>query len=57
MAATAAESDVRKNVNCVELANRLGISSQAIRQFWSGRREPSLWRLHTIAEALGVRVR
>jgi len=48
---------VGKNVNSVELARRLGISSQSVSQFVSGRTDPSLWRLHTIADALGVRVR
>ena len=38
-------------------STRCAFSPQAIRPFWSGRREPSLWRLHTIVEALDIRVR
>ena len=44
-------------MSSVELAQRLGISVQAVSGFVSGRKDPSLWRLHTIADALGVRVR
>ena len=44
-------------MNCVELAKRVGISPQAMSQFVNGQKDPSLWRLHTIADALGVRVR
>ena len=57
IAATAAKSDVEKNVNSVDLAKRLGISPQAMSQFANGTTDPSLYRLHTIADALGVRVR
>ena len=44
-------------MSCVELAQRVGISHQAMSQFISGQKDPSLWRLHTIADALEVRVR
>jgi DNA-binding XRE family transcriptional regulator len=50
-------SDVEKNVSCGELAQKLGITHQAMSKFISGQKAPSLWRLHTIADALGVRVR
>ena len=40
-----------------ELAERVGVSAQAMGQFLCGQRDPSLYRLHTIANALGVRVR
>ena len=40
-----------------ELAERVGVSAQAMGQFISGQKDPSLYRLHTIADALGVRVR
>ena len=46
-----------KNVSGVELAQRVGVTPQAMRKFLNGQKEPSLWRLHTIADALGVRVR
>ncbi|MBQ3753287.1 MAG: helix-turn-helix transcriptional regulator [Prevotella sp.] len=46
-----------KNVTCVELAKRIGITPQAMSQFVNGTADPSLYRLHTIADALGVRVR
>ena len=45
-----------KNVNCEELAQLVGISHQAMSKFISGQKDPSLWRLHTIADALGVYV-
>ena len=40
-----------------ELAERVGVSAQAMGQFISGQEDPSFYRLHTIADALGVRVR
>ena len=46
-----------KNVNCTQLADKVGVSYQAMSKFISGKKDPSLWRLHTIADALGVRVR
>jgi DNA-binding XRE family transcriptional regulator len=48
---------VGKNVNCTDLAEKLGVSPQAISQFVNGIVDPSLWRLHTIADALGVKVK
>lgn len=35
----------------------MGITPQAMSQFSNGRRDPSLRRLHAIADALGVRVK
>jgi DNA-binding XRE family transcriptional regulator len=43
-------------MNCEELAQLVGISHQAMSKFISGQKDPSLWRLHTIADALGVYV-
>ena len=48
---------MEKNVTCVELARRVGITPQSMSRFVNGQKDPSLWRLHTIADALGVRVR
>ncbi|MBQ6379633.1 MAG: helix-turn-helix domain-containing protein [Prevotella sp.] len=39
------------------MAQRIDVSPQAMCQFVNGQVDPSLWRLHTIADALGVRVR
>ncbi|MBO5592428.1 MAG: helix-turn-helix transcriptional regulator, partial [Prevotella sp.] len=49
MAATAAESDVGKNVSQKELAERLDVSESMVSQWLSRKREPSLERLHEIA--------
>ncbi len=40
-----------------ELALRVGISEQQIGKYVNGRADPSLLRLHQIADALGVRVK
>ena len=39
------------------LGRRLGISRQAVNAIVNGRADPSLTRLHEIADVLGVRVR
>ena len=57
IAAAAAEGDEGKNVSNTELSERLGITPQAVGQFVNGEVDPSLWRLHTIAEVLDVRVK
>ena len=56
-AAAAAESDVGKNVSQTDLARRMSVSSQSVSRYISGQQDVSLWRLHAIADALGVRVR
>ena len=56
MAATAADSDVGKSVNSKELAQRMNVSQSMVSQWLSRRRDPSLERLHGIAQALGVLV-
>ena len=56
IAATAAESDVGKNVSQKELAERLDVSESMVSQWLSRKREPSLERLHEIASAFGVLV-
>ena len=40
-----------------ELAKRIGVSRQTINNIINGRTDPSLKRLHDIADALFVRVR
>lgn len=45
-----------KNITCVELSRRVGITTQAMGKFINGQKDPSLYRLHTIADALGVKV-
>ncbi|MBO5592631.1 MAG: helix-turn-helix transcriptional regulator [Prevotella sp.] len=45
-----------KNVNSKELAQRMNVSQSMVSQWLSRRRDPSLERLHDIAQALGVLV-
>ena len=47
----------KKSINSVELAERIGISPRAVRQFVNGEKSPSLYRLYTIANALDVSVK
>lgn len=46
----------QKGVNSVEMAGKIGISPRAVRQFVTGEKIPSLTRLYTLAQALGVSV-
>ena len=57
LAVATAACDVGKNVSATALARRIGVSPQAMSKFISGRCDPSLERLHQIADALDVRVR
>jgi len=47
---------VGKNVSATELAQRIGVSPSMVSQWLSQTRDPSLQRLHDIANALGVMV-
>ena len=40
-----------------ELARRIGVSEQQIGKYVNQREQPSLLRLHQIADALGLRVK
>ena len=57
VAAELATCDDEKNVSDVELARRVGVSRQTINAIVNGRSDPSLRRLHEVADALEVRVR
>ena len=57
VAAATVWSVTEKNVTNRELARRLGLSEQQVGKFVNHRSEPSLQRLHQIADALGLRVK
>ena len=57
VAAEPATSDDEKNMSDAELGRRLGVSRQSVNAIVNGRTDPTLSRLHEIAEVLDVKVR